>query len=172
MSKKAPVTGRTRARKPRVAKVFRATAKARAQVQAYASVGIAQEHIASLMGVSEDTLVKHFTRELATAANAANAVVAQQLFRHAANTDDKGRPGKGTTAANVQVQAAVAWLKMRAGWRDRSDEAPRVNVTGTNVTVDASVKVLQANVKALDDATLTTLNEALARLLPSAETKS
>ena len=146
--------------------MFRATAKARAQVEAYASVGIAREHVASLMGVSEDTLTKHFERELANAATVANAVVARQLYRHAANTDDKGRPGKGTTAANVQVQAAVAWLKMRAGWRDKSDEAPRVNVTGTNITVDASTKVIEANVKALDDATLKTLTDTLARLLP------
>lgn len=134
----------------------------RGKVEAYVACGTTEAEIAGILKIGLTTLKKHYARELQLGQALANAKVARGLFDLA--TNEKHGP-------SARVQASVAWLKMRAGWRDKSDEAPRVNVTGTNVTVDASVKVLQANVRALDDATLTTLNEALARLLPSAETK-
>lgn len=160
-SKKAPaVPGPTRAprtRKPRIAQAYVPTERTRGRVQAFAACGVPLARIALVLDVSEETLTTHYARELAVSADEANQVVAQGLFVSA--TDEKMDP-------RVRLQAQIAWLKMRAGWTDRSDGAPRVNVTGTNVTIDASTKVLAQNVKGLDDASLKALTDVLAKLLP------
>lgn len=129
----------------------------RGKVEAYVACGVTEPEIAAILKIGLTTLKKHYARELQLGQALANAKVARGLFDLATNA---------AYGPSARVQASVAWLKMRAGWRDRSDEAPRVNITGTNVNVDASVKVIEANVKTLDDATLKTLTDTLARLLP------
>jgi hypothetical protein len=160
MVRRKTPTETTRARPPTQGRLHRPTDRLRGQVEAFVVAGIAQEHIATLTGVSVDLLAKHYAPELASASHKANAIVAQQLYRQAANLDVKGRPGKGETPANVQMQASIAWLKMRAGWRDKGDEAPRVSVTvsGSGPT--------QVNVQALSDDELGQLARLLERAAP------
>jgi hypothetical protein len=161
--KTPPLSGPTRAprtRKTRIAPVYVPTERARGRVQAFAACGVPVARIALVLDISEDTLKAHYARELEVSADEANQCVAQGLFVSATDANMDPR---------VRLQAQIAWLKMRAGWSDKSDEAVRVNVTGQNVTVDASTKVLAANVQALDDASLKTLTDVLARLLPPPE---
>lgn len=141
------------------AKAHKPTDELRGKVEAYIACGVSEPEIASILKIGLTTLKKHYAREIALGRPLANARVARSLFELA--TNEKHGPA-------ARVQASVAWLKMRAGWTDRSDEAPRVNVTGTNVTIDASTKVLAQNVKGLDDASLKALTDVLAKLLPEA----
>lgn len=79
------------------------TVETRKLARALASVGITYEDIASKIGISHETLVKHYKQELADGRIDANAQVAKGLFEQAR---------AGNTAA------AIFWLKTRAGWRE------------------------------------------------------
>lgn len=131
----------------------------RGEVTAYVRCGLNVEQIADQLGVSPRMIQDRFAHELRTAAHGANKAVAMNLFRMAANVGEQG-VGSGHVDDRVQVQAATAWLKMRAGWSDKSDDAPRVNV---NVLGDGPVQV---NVEALDDRELEALDALVAKALP------
>jgi hypothetical protein len=77
--------------------------------------GIPEVDIARVLDIDPKTLRKHYRRELDTAFVHANARVAQSLFNQA-------------TSGN-NVAAAIFWLKVRAGWRDR------ITVENINTTV-------------------------------------
>ncbi len=64
--------------------------------------------------ISEPTLRKYFSFELASGKVAANAEVAETLFNKATKGDD--------------TTAMIFWLKSQAGWTDRQ----RVELTGAN----------------------------------------
>ena len=80
------------------------TAETRTKVNVLASVGTPQDQIALVIGISKNTLIKHYRKELDTAMTMANAQVAQSLYQQAKS---------GNTAA------AIFWLKCRAGWVDK-----------------------------------------------------
>ncbi len=82
------------------------TDASRNEVKAYAVVGTPHHLIASLVGVSIKTLLKHYRDELDTAKAKANAHVGKTLFNQAIS---------GNTAA------AIFWMKAQAGWRERID---------------------------------------------------
>jgi hypothetical protein len=82
------------------------TEEGRRTVKAMAAFGIPHIDIARALGISAPTLRRHYRGELQTGQTVATAKVAQNLFRIA--TGD----GRGA------VQAAIFWLKCRAGWRD------------------------------------------------------
>ena len=84
------------------------TDASRKQVEALASYGVPQEHIARVIGISDRTLRSHYAEVLATAAIKANSLVAQSLF-------NKATKGEGSSS----VTAAIFWLKTRARWRER-----------------------------------------------------
>jgi len=65
--------------------------------------GLDHEKIASAIGVSENTLRKHYRHELDNARNEKNACVASSLYQKAINGD---------------VAAQCFWLKTRAGWKE------------------------------------------------------
>ena len=138
-------------------KKYEATPELRGKVEAYVACGVRQDEIALVLGVAEATLRRYYARELEMGSTLANARVASGLFDLATNEKHP---------APARVQASIAWLKMRAGWSDRSDDAVRLNVTATNVQIDASTKVLHAEVRTLPDDALKTLTEVLGRLLP------
>jgi hypothetical protein len=74
-------------------------------VRSLAACGIRQDEIARKVGVrSEKTLRKHFREELDNGATDANYSVAQSLYKEAIGGDTK---------------AAMFWLRIRAGWKDR-----------------------------------------------------
>lgn len=76
------------------------------RVRTMVSMGMTQEEICAVIGVSKPTLHKYYRAELDAGAAEANAAVAQSLFKQATNPD------------KPNVVAAIFWLKARAGWRD------------------------------------------------------
>jgi predicted transcriptional regulator len=88
------------------------TSESRAQVQALCGYGITEDEIASYIGIAPKTLRKHYRNELDTAVVKANALVARSLHGQA-------------TSGNVA--AAIFWLKVRAGWRERLDMNHTIN---------------------------------------------
>ena len=103
------------------------TSETRAKVNALASVGTPQDQIALVIGISKNTLIKHYRKELDTAMTMANAQVAQSLYQQAKS---------GNTAA------AIFWLKCRAGWVDKQaiehtgPNGGDINVTITRRVID------------------------------------
>lgn len=91
------------------------TEEQRKTVEAMCGYGIPEVDIARVLDIDPKTLRKHYRRELDTAFVHANARVAQSLFNQA-------------TAGN-NVAAAIFWLKVRAGWRDK------ITVENINATV-------------------------------------
>jgi len=87
---------------------FQPSEKDRAAVKSMSAFGIPDYEIAKVIGITPPTLRKHFWQELEVGHIEANAKVAQSLFK------------KATGDGNQAVQAAIFWLKARAGWRDKS----------------------------------------------------
>lgn len=82
-------------------------------VKMLSAVGTRHEDIASKLDITDDTLRKHYRKELDEGRIEANASVAQTLFQQAKN---------GNTTA------AIFWLKTRAQWREND----RLELTGAN----------------------------------------
>lgn len=82
------------------------TAETRKQVEAMAGYGIRADDIARSVGISQETLRKHYRDELDLGTVKANTAVAQSLYKKAL--------GDGTSA----VTAAIFWMKTRAGWKE------------------------------------------------------
>ena len=91
------------------------------------------QQIAKLVGVSLNTLKKHYAEELELGLARANAVVSGTLFNEA----KKGN-----------ITACIFWLKTRAHWR----ETAKVEHSG-----GTSVEVRQVDATKLSDATLNEL---------------
>lgn len=81
------------------------TAEDKRVVQALASVGTTQADISKIIGISNKTLLRHYRHELDVGMPIANAKVAQSLYQQATG---------GNTAA------AIFWLKIRAGWLEKT----------------------------------------------------
>lgn len=128
----------------------------RIRVETYVACGTPLPSIARILGIGASTLRNRFKDEIELGSDKANAAVANALFRNATNRGERGAPGN--VPPNVQVQAQVAWLKMRAGWSDKSDSAARVNV---NVLGGGPVQV---NVEALSGPDLDALDALMSRL--------
>ena len=79
------------------------TDETRKLVRSLSAVGIKYVDIASKLEISDDTLVKHYKKDLEDGRTDANASIGQTLFQQAKN---------GNTAA------AIFWLKTRAGWKE------------------------------------------------------
>jgi len=89
--------------------------KTRAEVSALTSFGNTQDQIASHIGISVDTLYRHYKEELENSVVRANAKVAAKLFRKAVDQDDLG--------------AQIFWLKTRARWRERDHDDKQMGET-------------------------------------------
>jgi AcrR family transcriptional regulator len=85
---------------------YQPSEKDRAQVRMLSAMGIPQDDIARVIGITRPTLTVHFRDELDVGAIEANAKVAASLFRAA------------TDSSKPNVVAAIFWLKVRAGWRE------------------------------------------------------
>lgn len=83
----------------------------RDKVKTMCGLGIPDENIATVMGITPPTLRKHYKLELRTGDVLATTNVAQSLYAQATN---KEKPN---------VVAAIFWLKCRAGWREQDEEA-------------------------------------------------
>ncbi len=82
--------------------------KTRAEVGALVSFGNTQEQIAEHLGISVDTLARHYRNELDNSVVRANAKVAAKLFRKATEGDD--------------LSAMIFWLKTRGKWREKDED--------------------------------------------------
>ena len=120
------------------------TDASRKQVEALASFGVPRHEIAKVAGVCMNTLLKHYGDTLDIAATKANSLVAQSLFNRAVK-------GDGAAATS----AAIFWLKVRAGWREKDVR----EVTGLN-----GGPIEMVDVSRLSDAELSALQPVLARL--------
>ena len=85
----------------------------RDKVKSLAAVGTRYEDIASLLEISDDTLVKYYKRELEEGRIQANAAIAQTLYNQAK---------AGNTAA------MIFWLKSRA----KRKETTSHEISGTD----------------------------------------
>jgi hypothetical protein len=72
-------------------------------VRSLSAVGIKYVDIAGKLDISDDTLVKHYKKDLENGRIDANASIGQTLFQQAKD---------GNTAA------AIFWLKTRAQWKE------------------------------------------------------
>ena len=79
------------------------TDESRKLVRSLSAVGIRYVDIAQKLEISDDTLVKHYKKELEDGRIDANASIGQTLFQQAKD---------GNTSA------AIFWLKTRAGWKE------------------------------------------------------
>lgn len=79
------------------------TEETRKLVRSLSAVGIRYVDIASKLDISDDTLVKHYKKDLEDGRIDANASIGQTLFQQAKN---------GNTSA------AIFWLKTRANWKE------------------------------------------------------
>ena len=89
------------------------TEETRAQVFALSSFGVKQDDIADFIGISDDTLRKHYREELRKAKTERNAEVAAFLFRSA-----NGSTIEDGASYSDCLRAAMFWMKTQAGWRE------------------------------------------------------
>lgn len=78
----------------------------RQTVQLHAMVGTRQEVIASILGISPDSLQRHYREELDTSREKANASIGGALYKKAMSGD---------------TASMIFWLKTRARWRETVD---------------------------------------------------
>lgn len=81
------------------------TDEQRKVVKAMAGYGMKQSDICSVIGISENTLRKHYINELGSGGAEANAKVAESLYRQAIT---------GNTTA------AIFWAKARMNWSEKN----------------------------------------------------
>lgn len=84
-------------------KEHKPTDETRKLVRNLSAVGTRYKDIALKLGIVDDTLVKHYQKELDEGRIDANASIAQGLYAQAKN---------GNTTA------MIFWLKTRAGWKE------------------------------------------------------
>lgn len=122
--------------------------KTRKYVESMSAAGITQEDIATVVGISVDTLVKYYRDELDAALIKANAKVGQSLYMQAVG-------GPESRWEQAVPAAAIFWLKTKGRWK----EAPHdVNLSGA---------VGRYDLTKLPDDQLTSLIEILTTIAPS-----
>lgn len=94
------------------------------------SFGITNEHISRRLGITPDTLIKHYPYELETAQETANAKIASKLFKKAYEDED--------------LTAIIFWLKTRARWRTE-DNTQNLE---QNEDLKREIKQIRANLDA------------------------
>ena len=118
------------------------TDKDRKQVSLMAGIGLTHDQIAMIIGISDETLRKYYSKELELSAAMMNAQVAQNLFSIAT--------GKGAGA----VASAIFWMKTRGGWK----EVERKEVTGQD---GGPIALASVNLRGLNDKELESMQKLL-----------
>lgn len=98
----------------------------RQTVQLHGMVGTRQEIIAEILGISVDSLQRHYRKELDLARDQANASVGGALYKKAMSGD---------------TASMIFWLKTRARWRETVDIS---NEDGTLKSEPVAAAVLAA----------------------------
>lgn len=102
-------------------------------VSLHATVGTKQDVIAEILGISVDSLQRHYRAEIDTSREKANASVGGALFKKAMGGD---------------TTAMIFWLKTRARWRETLDIS---NEDGSLKPEATQAAVLAALAKIHDD---------------------
>ena len=118
------------------------TDKDRKQVTLMAGIGLTHDQIATIIGISDETLRKYYSKELEISAAMMNAQVAQNLFSIATS--------KGPGA----VPSAIFWLKTRANWK----EVDRKEITGQD---GGPITLASVNLRGLNDQELENMHKLL-----------
>lgn len=92
----------------------------RKQVYELSRVGTRYEDIAEVLSISDDTLVKHYKKELKLGRIEANAIIAGTLFEKAKSGD---------------TSSMIFWLKSRAQWKETQKLEHGGDPDGEPVTV-------------------------------------
>ena len=90
----------------------------KAQVETASGLGLPHEQIASLIGISDKTLRKHYKEELAVGKAKASAQIAKSLFNKAQSGD---------------TTALIWWTKAQMGWGE-TNTTKLANADGSNIT--------------------------------------
>src|SRR6185312_7337315 len=93
------------------------TERSRSEVETLAAFGIPHEDIARVLEIDPKTLRKHYVDQLELGSIKATVKVAQNLFTIACKPNREG------------LQAAIFWLRMRAGWSENSPPVVSFHVT-------------------------------------------
>lgn len=105
-----------------------ATIERQSAVVSLASDGVPQEQIAHILGISLNTLKRHYAPELSYSKEMLNSLVKGRLFKKAMEGD---------------TTALIFWAKSQMGWRDRPDpfamEPDATVIEGTATEVDPRV---------------------------------
>jgi hypothetical protein len=109
------------------------TEATRQTVSLHATVGTKQDVIAEILGISVDSLQRHYRTEIDTSREKANASVGGALFKKAMGGD---------------TTAMIFWLKTRARWRETLDIS---NEDGSLKPEATQAAVLAALAKIHDD---------------------
>ena len=109
------------------------TEATRQTVSLHATVGTRQDVIAEILGISVDSLQRHYRAEIDTSREKANASVGGALFKKAMGGD---------------TTAMIFWLKTRARWRETLDIS---NEDGSLKPEATQAAVLAALAKIHDD---------------------
>jgi hypothetical protein len=94
------------------------TAEHREQVKAMTAIGIKQEDIGLVLGISEKSVRKHFPKEIKLGLILANTQVGGALFKLA------------TQPGTSQAASAMFWAKTRMGWRETAQTVALVGADG------------------------------------------
>lgn len=85
---------------------FQPTDEQRRLVEVMSAGGFQQDAIAYAIGISDDTLRKYFSTEIAAGGSKAHAMVVGNLYRQATKDDPRA------------TAAAIFWAKTRLGWKE------------------------------------------------------
>lgn len=102
------------------------TEESKTKVTTLKSFGVTNEEISTYLGISSDTLVRHYNTELKDAIIEANHKVAAKLFKKATQDED--------------MTAIIFWLKTRARWRTEDN----INLVDSNKDLEIEMKALRA----------------------------
>jgi len=103
------------------------TAEQRLLVEALSAYGVTHDLIAGMIGISDETLRKHYRRELDYGLANLTAKVANSLVQ------------KALSQRADAVNAAKFFLQARAGWA--TEQRHTVNVTHDNRVLEASKRI-------------------------------
>jgi hypothetical protein len=84
--------------------------KSSKQISLMAGIGLTHDQISKVIGISDETLRRHYKKELEISKSLLNTQVAGNLYSIATSKDHKGA-----------VAAAIFWLKTQAKWKETID---------------------------------------------------
>lgn len=91
------------------------TEDSRAKVQKMSGYGVPQQMIAGVFDICENTLKKHYSRELALGKGMACANIGQRIYQRAFEDGD--------------VTALIWYSKTQMGWTDKTEVAQTITIS-------------------------------------------